>query len=235
MLKNILFFLLVILGVQQYCIAQDANLEAKVFYAKAEENYNNGNYVDALRNLSAVEDLLGATNSKVLYMKANVYNALMAKDWSYSTQLKGTLQQFFDITDQSKYPQDKYLDMVTLNLDLKTKIEQYESEYAAVRNSSNKAQIKGYINKFPNSAHAMKSSPKSKQLEAREKEIERTRSIDAIASKHRPIIKKRLTKGIVCLIVGKCRLFTSRSSYGCICLVMASLQNTVGMLLHYMW
>jgi hypothetical protein len=202
MIKKIIYTLFFAAGLIHLSYAQDASLEAKVFYAKAEENYNNANYQEALKNLSSVEDLLGATNSKVLYLKANTYNALLANDWTYNTKLSMTLKQFFEITDQSKYPQDKYMDMVTLNLDLKSKTQEYESDFLNVKNSSNEAQITSYIKKFPKSAHSLELAPKANQLEAREKEVERRNALSAIADKHRPIIKKRLTKGVVSLSLG---------------------------------
>jgi outer membrane protein assembly factor BamD (BamD/ComL family) len=38
---------------------QDANLEAKVLYNKAEEAYNSGKFQETLKDLSAIEDIPG--------------------------------------------------------------------------------------------------------------------------------------------------------------------------------
>jgi outer membrane protein assembly factor BamD (BamD/ComL family) len=80
------------------CTAQDANLEAKVLYTKAEEAFNSGNYTESLKQLDNVENTLGATNSRILYLKANCYNNLLKTDWRYADKLSATLNQFFSMT-----------------------------------------------------------------------------------------------------------------------------------------
>ena len=49
--------------------AQTKNDQARAYYIEAEKNYELNNYQSSLNNLNKVEEILGATNARVLALK----------------------------------------------------------------------------------------------------------------------------------------------------------------------
>lgn len=98
--------------------SQDRDMEAQMHYTKAEEHFNNGYWVLALGELSDAEAALGATNSKILYLKARALSKSEYKQtFVRAPDLDTALKKFFSLTDAKTYPADKYMDIMLINSD----------------------------------------------------------------------------------------------------------------------
>jgi len=213
-LRKIILSSFLLVCLINHCVAQDANLEAKVLYNKAEEAFNNSNYLESLKQLDNVENTLGTTNSRILYLKANCYNNLLKDDWKYATSLTAVLNQFFDITDQNKYPQEKYMDMVSIRVDLNGKIKDYEPGYQLLKNSSNKVEISNYVNNYPKSPHAAVLQESLTNISRIEERQEKDEKRQALEKKYGSLIKKKFVKGVACTSIGSAFLIAGASSIG---------------------
>ena len=96
--------------------AQDADSKAKILYMSAEDLFNSGKYTESLAKLNQVEAEIGATNTKILFLKAHVYDKLAPGDIKYTKALNDVLNLFFAKVEKSNYPEDKYLDMTRLSI-----------------------------------------------------------------------------------------------------------------------
>jgi len=126
---------------------------------------------------------------------------LFRSDWSNAVRLRATLNQFFQITDQSKYPQEKYMDMVNLSVDLKTLEANYENDFTAVKNSNNLNTINKYCQTYPKSAHAEELKPIIASLQAKEQQQEKSQHSAEVRSMYMGTYKKKLSSGIAQTVV----------------------------------
>src|SRR5262245_45304076 len=81
--------------------AQDNGTLAQNAYLRAEEYFAQNEYGKALTQLSEAETYLGATNSKILYLKINILKAQFMKSSNYYNALNVNIKQFFNITDRN--------------------------------------------------------------------------------------------------------------------------------------
>lgn len=177
-------------------LAQDKNTEATVYYGKAEEDYNNGQYKSALDEIKSAENLLGSTNPRLLYLKIEAYDKLVPADWSFTEYERAALGDFFNTVDKAKYPKEKYLEITNLSIDLKDKMTRYEQDYTVVSGSNNLSDYTAFFAKYPNSKHAKELKPGYDELVSeQQKEKKDKDEADRIAEQKR---KKKLFTG-VCL------------------------------------
>ncbi len=122
--------------------AQDAETQAIVMYGKAEQLYNENKYDEALTKLNQAEKLLDTTNTKILYLKANILNQLMTKNSSFESDFEKVLALFFTIVDKETYSKDKYIEMVGMDMDWKeTKEKRRKAEQDFFNSIYNKPEI----------------------------------------------------------------------------------------------
>lgn len=72
-------------------IAQTNEIKARSEFFSAEESYNSNNFESCIYHLNKVESLLGATNSRVLYLKVKSYYNL--QDWTNAYEAQ---KQYFE-------------------------------------------------------------------------------------------------------------------------------------------
>ena len=98
--------------------SQDRDMQAQMHYTKAEEDFNNGYWALALEKLSEAEAALGATNSKILYLKMRALSRSGYKQtFVIAPALDTALKKFFSLTDAKTYPADKYMEILSINSD----------------------------------------------------------------------------------------------------------------------
>lgn len=99
--------------------AQSKDAEARYAYAEAEKAFNEFKYEESIKHCDDASSSLGETNSKILYLKLKCFEKLVEQD-CLTTLLKNdtliglSIKLFFDITNSSTYPQDKYFEVVAL-------------------------------------------------------------------------------------------------------------------------
>ncbi len=155
MKKNILFFLLLTSG---SLFAQDKTLQATAYYNKAEAAYNNRNFNESVNYLNQAENILGGPNPKTLYLKIQALNELTKSSSDKLSELKQALEKFYEIVNKDFYPTDKYLDITTIDLELRereqtirenAKLE--ELAFQKAKSSDNLAYVTLFLNSYPNS------------------------------------------------------------------------------------
>lgn len=110
-MKKILAMAMLCLTIGGIAIAQDNDDKAKASFTAAEIAYANGNYKDAVSNIMESERYAGGANSKSLYLKIRALDQVATADPSYLPQLNSSMDRFFEVTDKSLYPQDKYAEI----------------------------------------------------------------------------------------------------------------------------
>lgn len=123
MIKWLFFFLLGLLSVQT-AKAQNAALEAKAAYLLAEEEYNNGKYIDAIKYLDEAAAKLGKRNAKILYLQILSEAELAKFDTAYRTKLLQTIHAFQSTPDAAEFNEEKTLEVAKLKF--KTQREQQD-------------------------------------------------------------------------------------------------------------
>lgn len=96
--------------------AQTKEVESEYFFNKAQSYFDEGKFVDAYNTLIDCEKALGKTNSKILYLSIKSLDEHFWK--SYDTVAKKVIVEsfphFFEITDQNKYPKEKYFEILEI-------------------------------------------------------------------------------------------------------------------------
>ena len=158
-MKGNCFLLIVSLLFSVPILAQDKDDIAKALYAKAESSYTSEKYDEALKYLNDCESTLGSTNSKILYLKVNALNKLYIISGENLAGLKFALDNFFEITDKSTYPSEKYSDIVNIKIDLPSQIKEREQiaeqqpAYSKLKTSNSKAEFEEFFRKYPKSKY----------------------------------------------------------------------------------
>ncbi len=157
-MKKLLFLLLTALALTTS--AQDKGLQASVYYNKAEAAYNNGSYDEAVSNLKLAENTLGQTNPKILYLLIQTLNQVSKTYPSRIPELKLALSKFFQIVDSKTYPAEKYLEITTVDIDLKDrerkmleKEKMEEQFFEKVKASTDDYTLESFMNTYPNSKY----------------------------------------------------------------------------------
>jgi hypothetical protein len=111
---SLLCYLLITLCSKPFC--QDKDVIAKNYYLKAEDAFNNEQFLYSYYLLQKTTKALGTDNSKILDLKIrSAYSAInIDDDYKYFNELKKDIDQFFKITDAKKYPEDKYFAIVEI-------------------------------------------------------------------------------------------------------------------------
>lgn len=108
-MKTKYLLLLIFASTSMIVKAQDKNAEAIVHYTKAEDFYNQGTFLGAencIEELAEAEDILGSTNSKILFLKIMAASKFHENYYAYNNII--WLKTFFKITDVKTFPADKY-------------------------------------------------------------------------------------------------------------------------------
>lgn len=100
-------------------VAQTKNDEARAYYIEAEKDYELKDYQSSLNNLNKVEEILGATNARILALKIKTFYD--AKDY---TNAKKFLNQFSNY-DSSEALKNEILSYI---VKIDTKLEEAELE-----------------------------------------------------------------------------------------------------------
>lgn len=151
-----LFFLLPILLIAR-AHSQDNQTLAKSAYLNAESSYNKGEFSEAYDYTEEAIELLGATNSRLEYLRVKLF--LAVKNWGGADQ---ELKKFFEVTPPDSYPEEKYNEMVEAIAFVKKKAELEELEYQKLNKrreqqeqatlecfrSNNASLISAYLNEY---------------------------------------------------------------------------------------
>ncbi len=148
--------------------AQDKNTQAIVYYNKAETAFNGASYEDALNYLTKAEDLLGASNTKILYLKVKTLDLLAKIDASRIKELQRALAQFFQNVDQVSYPKDKYIEITTIDVDLKDRLGSENEDYKKIKDFNNISELESYLTKHPASKYDRQLRPKYDSLKQKQ-------------------------------------------------------------------
>ena len=155
-MEKIYFLLALSISSFSPTLAQDKNDIAKALYAKAESSYTSEKYDVALKYLNDCENTLGSTNSKILYLKVNALNNLFIEDKKYLPELNTALSKFFEVTDKTTYPEEKYSEIINIKLDIPDKTKKREelySAYSKLKSSNNTGEFEDFFKKYPSSKY----------------------------------------------------------------------------------
>ena len=110
-MRKILAIAFICLGITATSVAQDNDDQAKSAFTAAEIAYANAQYKDAVTKVMESERYAGGANSKSLFLKIRALDQLANSDPSYLPQLNSSMDRFFEVTDKSLYPQEKYTEI----------------------------------------------------------------------------------------------------------------------------
>lgn len=116
-MKRIFITMTLLLNIGIISNAQDKDAIAKAHYINAEDLFNKGSLKDydlCITELQKAETELGNSNSKILYLKVKaLYELAVAnKIVSYINLLDQAIKHFFEITNSTNYPEEKYMEIV---------------------------------------------------------------------------------------------------------------------------
>ncbi|HEY4061378.1 MAG TPA: tetratricopeptide repeat protein [Puia sp.] len=110
--------------------AQDRESEARVYYNKAEEEFNTKSWAGfshCIEELTKVESALGSTNPKILYLKIEAMGAFSPDYFLYD--LDSCVSKFFSLTDAKTYPEEKYAEIIQVKHFLDDRKQQAPDRY----------------------------------------------------------------------------------------------------------
>lgn len=154
--------------------AQDIQLQAIALYNKAEISFEAADYQEAYANLEEAEKILDTTNSKILYLKINTLNHLAEINYNYLLKLDENIITFFKITDANTYPQEKYLDVINIQMDWKKKKEQEQKDFNALGTNPDSKTAMFFLEKYKWTPHKDSFNTlieKAKKEEAKREEL----------------------------------------------------------------
>jgi len=131
--------------------SQDPEAQARMHYTMAEEHYNGNTYYGmdkCVEELTKAENILGATNAKILYLKIQAMNR-SAYPYFYVYDLDTSLTRFFSLVDSRSYAAEKYNETlkVKLNLDNARNGENTRQHFAAWNDPGFKHTVTALYNK----------------------------------------------------------------------------------------
>lgn len=144
-------------------LGQDGESVNAVLLSKAEEAIFNKSYEEALTYLLNAEKNYRVKNSQLLYLKINVLTNLQKKNWSSVDSAIVACDSFFAITKKETYPEEKYMEITNLSLELKEKNRIYHAAYHSLSGSSDIAAIQTFISNYPHSTYAIEFDSTYKQ------------------------------------------------------------------------
>jgi hypothetical protein len=113
---SIFFFFIGIVPV----FSQDNNTRAIGLFIEAEDDFSNRNFKSAVSKLDQCLEVLGKPNSKILYLKIRALNFLWRNNFLFTRDLDSSLKSFYQITDKSNYPAEKYIEVVQIGNSLES-------------------------------------------------------------------------------------------------------------------
>ena len=127
-------FLFLLFGTSILSYGQDNNAIAQSYFIKAEDAFNNENFLYCHELLDKASDALGHDNSKILYLKIlSAYDAIQKQsDFKYFNEIKKELADFFTLTDSKTYPEEKYLQIVAV----KEEVDKWENPFRKIPSTS---------------------------------------------------------------------------------------------------
>ncbi len=174
-MKNLIVSLFTIFMLQ-YVYAQDKNDIAIALFQKAETAFNQKDFEDAYKLLVQAELNLGATNTKLLYLKVKALNNLISTNSSYVTVMKQALDAFFARVDKATYPQEKYNELVLMSVDLQSRLLEEDDAFEKIKNSNKISELEAFSKKYPKSKYETELKAKyNKLLDAENKKREEER------------------------------------------------------------
>ncbi len=212
-MKKLILLLFSVFAVQ-FITAQDKNDIAIALYQKAETAFNQKDFEAAYKQIVRAEEALGATNTKLLYLKIHALNNLIATQSSYLPATKQALDAFFARVDKTTYPQEKYNELVLISIDLQSRVREEDDAYEKVKHTDNKSELEGFLKKYPKSKYEAELKAKHNKLldaEAKKREDERFKLSFCYATvanpcgspRENPIFRMEHGKAkVVCVISG---------------------------------
>src|SRR6266496_1084962 len=115
-MKKIICLFAFFTGLLNNLPAQSKDAEARYAYAEAEKAFNEFKYEESIKHCDEASLNLGATNGKILYLKLKCFEKLIDQDCTSTISKDDTLivqsiKLFFDITNASTFPEDKYFEV----------------------------------------------------------------------------------------------------------------------------
>lgn len=206
-LKNPLLFIAFLCLCSLVMAQSPKDMKALAMYNKAETAYQSELYEEALDDINQAETILGKTNSKILYLKVNILNQLAKIDNTKVVPLKRAINQFYQLTDQSTYPSQKYMDIVNIELDLNKKLKEEEDAYAKLKDSQDPEVYNTFLQKYPYSKHFNEVKEKYDRLSAELKDKQQKEFVANWKQKNIPLLnslqkKQKITKNAGFVLLG---------------------------------
>jgi hypothetical protein len=192
-MKKLLFFLIAASCMNMK--AQDVQTEAKILYSQAEDLLNQDKYKESIQKLISIENTLGSTNPKILYLKIQNYHRLIKMDWNEYENLRSSILKFFELVDKSTYSPDKYLEISAISMNVKEKKNKYEEDFLRLSEGKDFLGFKTFLSEFPNSDYALKlKTVYQLNINQEQAQIERqsySQKVDLIKDSYKYKLKKR--------------------------------------------
>lgn len=186
-----------------YVTAQSkTDMQAIALYNKADMAYNNASYEEALGFLKEAEDVLGRSNSKILYLKIQTLDLLAKIDAKKTSELQNAISRFYQITDRNTYPRDKYMRVTSIEIELKERLANEESDFQKLKTSEDVGEYDAFFNNYPNSKYEAQLKPKYNQLLEKQKLKQQKAFEQNWKDRNLPLLKKYQSKGTAEVILG---------------------------------
>lgn len=154
-MKNILSF---VLFFSFYCMLAQNDMKARIEYEEAEKAFSEQNYSLAYDKIKMVEQLLGKTNSKVLYLRIQIENQLLDSSFDIIKELRKNTAYFLDNYSEVEGIEDRYKEVYLNSKSLEKlpktqpEFEKYQqqeiSKKQAIKEEGNKVQLLAALKKY---------------------------------------------------------------------------------------
>lgn len=201
--KLLFFCILYSLPFWNNSVAQtNTDLQAIALYNKANTEFNNASYEDALKYLQQAEELLGSTNSKILYLKIQTLDLLFKIDMQKAQQLQAAINQFYEVTNPDNYPKEKYMNVTSIEIDLKRRLKAHEADYLKLKGTEDIGEYDAFFSNYPGSKYEAALKPKYNQLAEQKKIADRLAFEKNWKEKNLPLLKEYQSKGRAMVGIG---------------------------------
>lgn len=178
------------------------DLQAIALYNKAELAFNNTAYEEALDYIKEAEELLGRSNSKILYLKIQTLDLLFKIDMKRAQPLEQAIAKFYSITNRNNYPQEKYMRVATIELELQERLAAEKSDFEKLKSSDEVSEYETFFSNYPGSSYeAQLKSGYNNALE-KQKLIQQKVFEQNWKTKNLPLIKNYTRKGTAEVVTG---------------------------------
>lgn len=133
-----LFLTLFALAIWGDTYAQSKDDEARALFQKAQDAYDEGNYLNTEDILSKLQDGIGA-NPKILYLRVKAIKMGLGNGSFANTERNydltmSLINMFFAAVNKATYPAEKYSEMVSAKVDIQEKLNVYENARTVMKN-----------------------------------------------------------------------------------------------------